>query len=158
MWIVVMALPGCQLDYIWNELQSRNGGHTCDPDLGAGRLQASDLDLDIVAMKRLGPGKVVHIFNPRRLQQADLWVQGQPGTKQAPNLGIVVQSPGPHLQLEACIWILEEGMLTLLYLLALSCQHICWNLLLQEPSLYRRPAEITSLLDFLFTAAHCWVS
>ena len=27
----------CQLDYIWNELQSRNGGHTCDPALEARR-------------------------------------------------------------------------------------------------------------------------
>ena len=27
---IVMAILGCQLDYIWNELQSRNGGHTCD--------------------------------------------------------------------------------------------------------------------------------
>jgi hypothetical protein len=34
---VVIAIPGCQLDYIWNELQSRNRGHTCDPDLEAGR-------------------------------------------------------------------------------------------------------------------------
>lgn len=25
----VVAIPGCQLDYIWNERQSRNGGHTC---------------------------------------------------------------------------------------------------------------------------------
>ena len=32
-----MAVPGCQLDYIWKELQSRNGGHTCDTDLEAGR-------------------------------------------------------------------------------------------------------------------------
>ena len=23
----VMGIIGCQLDYIWNELQSRNGGH-----------------------------------------------------------------------------------------------------------------------------------
>jgi hypothetical protein len=29
-----MAIPGCQLDYLWNELQSRDGGHTCNPDLG----------------------------------------------------------------------------------------------------------------------------
>ena len=35
----VMAILGCQLDYIWNELQSRNGGHTCDPDLEAGRFR-----------------------------------------------------------------------------------------------------------------------
>ena len=33
----VVAIPDCQLDYIWNELQSRNGGHTCDADLEAGR-------------------------------------------------------------------------------------------------------------------------
>jgi hypothetical protein len=39
-----MAISGCQLDYIWNELQFRNGMHTCDPDLEAGR-QVSDLDL-----------------------------------------------------------------------------------------------------------------
>jgi hypothetical protein len=32
----VMAIPGCQLDYIWNELQSRIGRLTCDPDLEAG--------------------------------------------------------------------------------------------------------------------------
>jgi hypothetical protein len=30
--INVMAIPGCQLDYIWNELKFRNGGHTCDPE------------------------------------------------------------------------------------------------------------------------------
>ena len=36
---IIMASPGCQLDYIWNELQSRNGGQTCDPYLEAGRLR-----------------------------------------------------------------------------------------------------------------------
>jgi hypothetical protein len=35
-WIVT-AILSCQLDNIWNELQSRNGRHTCDPDLEAGR-------------------------------------------------------------------------------------------------------------------------
>lgn len=34
---IVVAIPGCQLDYIWNDLHSRNGGHTRDPDLEAGR-------------------------------------------------------------------------------------------------------------------------
>ena len=29
-------ISGCQLDCIWNELQSRNGGHTSDPDLEVG--------------------------------------------------------------------------------------------------------------------------
>ena len=35
--VVVMAIPDCQHGYIWNELQSRIGGHTCDPDLEDGR-------------------------------------------------------------------------------------------------------------------------
>ena len=34
-WTGVMAIPNCQLDYIWNEQQPRNGGHTCDADLEA---------------------------------------------------------------------------------------------------------------------------
>jgi hypothetical protein len=37
-WIVV-AIPGCQLDYIWNELQSRIGRLTSDPTLEAGRYK-----------------------------------------------------------------------------------------------------------------------
>ena len=58
----------------------------------------------IVAMKSLCPGKVVHTFNSRRLRQADLWVQGQPGTKQISDPG----TSGPHLVLEACMRVLEE--------------------------------------------------
>lgn len=27
-----MAIPDCQLDYIWNKLHSKSGGHTYDPD------------------------------------------------------------------------------------------------------------------------------
>lgn len=27
-WVCVVAILGCQLDYIWNEVQSRNEGHT----------------------------------------------------------------------------------------------------------------------------------
>ena len=46
----------------------------------------------IVAMKSLGPGKVVCAYNPRRCRKADLWVQGQPGTEQVPNLGVVVHT------------------------------------------------------------------
>jgi hypothetical protein len=34
---VVVAIPGCQLDYIWIELQSRIGKLTSDPNLEAGR-------------------------------------------------------------------------------------------------------------------------
>ena len=33
----VEAFPGCQLDYIWNELQSRIGTLTSDPNLEAER-------------------------------------------------------------------------------------------------------------------------
>lgn len=32
-----VAIPGCQLEYIWNELQSRVGRLTNDPNLEAGR-------------------------------------------------------------------------------------------------------------------------
>jgi hypothetical protein len=38
----VMVILGYQLDYIWNELQSRNGGHTFDPNSKAGRKHAFD--------------------------------------------------------------------------------------------------------------------
>ena len=37
-WIVV-GIPGCQLDYIWNELQSRIGRLTYDPNLEAQRYK-----------------------------------------------------------------------------------------------------------------------
>jgi hypothetical protein len=36
---IIMAIPGCQLDYIWNELPSGIGRLTCDPDLEAGRYK-----------------------------------------------------------------------------------------------------------------------
>ena len=35
--VTVVAIPGCQLDYIWNELQSRIGRLTSDPYLEAWR-------------------------------------------------------------------------------------------------------------------------
>jgi hypothetical protein len=93
--IFVMAIPSCQLDYIWNELQSKIGWLTYDLDLEAGRHKFQTWILaweswGIVSMKNLGPGKVVHFFNPLRRRQGDLWVQGQPGTKQAPDPDMVV--------------------------------------------------------------------
>lgn len=36
-----------QLDCVWNQLQSRNGGHTLDPDLEAGRQHVFDLILEV---------------------------------------------------------------------------------------------------------------
>ena len=32
---IVMTILGCQLEYICNELESRNGGQTCEPDIEA---------------------------------------------------------------------------------------------------------------------------
>jgi hypothetical protein len=91
----MIAVPGCQLDYIWNELQSRIGGLTSGPELEAGRHKFLTWILTwrswgMVTMKSLGPDKVGQIFNSRRLRQGDLWVQGQPGTKQVPDPGVVV--------------------------------------------------------------------
>jgi len=37
-----MVILHHQLDNIW-----RNGGHTCNPDLGAGRYYDFDLDLEV---------------------------------------------------------------------------------------------------------------
>jgi hypothetical protein len=60
-----VAIPGYQLDYIRNELQTRIGGLTCDPGLEAGRHKFLTWILawrswGIVAMKILGPVKVMY--------------------------------------------------------------------------------------------------
>lgn len=47
---IVMAIPDCQCDCIWNELESRNEGHSCDPDIDAGR-QINDLYLDMEMLR-----------------------------------------------------------------------------------------------------------
>jgi hypothetical protein len=72
----VISIPDGQLDYIWNELQSRNGRHTCDPDFEAGR-QVSDLYLDIEILRhscheKLRLIKIACALNSMRLRQADL--------------------------------------------------------------------------------------
>jgi hypothetical protein len=78
-WETIMAIPDCHLDSIWNELQSRIGGLTCDPDLEAGRHKFLTWILawrswGTVAMKSLGPGKAVQAFNPRRsLSSKSAW-------------------------------------------------------------------------------------
>ena len=58
----VMAIPGCQLDCVQNELQSRIGGLTCYTDLEAGR-QVSDLDLGMEILRHSGYEKL----RPRQL-------------------------------------------------------------------------------------------
>jgi hypothetical protein len=45
-WQSVMATLVCKFDYIWNELESRNRGHTCDLDIEAEKQHAFDLDLE----------------------------------------------------------------------------------------------------------------
>ena len=72
-----MAISGCQLDYIWNEVQYRNWGHNCDADLEGRRHRLLKQILawisgSRVAMKALAPGKVVHAFIPQKLSQSDL--------------------------------------------------------------------------------------
>jgi hypothetical protein len=52
-----VAIPCCQLDSIWNELQSRIGGLTNDPDVEAGR-QVSDLYLDMEILRHSGHEKL----------------------------------------------------------------------------------------------------
>ena len=42
----VIVIPSCQLDYIWNELQSKDGGHICPHDLEVGRQEAFFMDID----------------------------------------------------------------------------------------------------------------
>ena len=46
----VVAIPGCQVDYIRNEPQSRIGRLTYDPNLEA-EIQVSDLDLGMEILK-----------------------------------------------------------------------------------------------------------
>ena len=91
-----MSIPGCQLDYIWNELQSSIGELTNEPDL-RWKTQVSDLDLGMEILRHSGYEKLrfrqgVHAFNPGSPRQEDLCVQGQPGTKQVPDPGMVVHT------------------------------------------------------------------
>ena len=64
-WWIVVAIPGCQLDYIWNELQSRIGRLTCDPDLETERYKILPW---ILAWRSRG----IVAMNLRRLKQGDL--------------------------------------------------------------------------------------
>jgi hypothetical protein len=64
---------GCQLDYIWNELQSRIGRLISDPNLEARRYKFLTW---ILAWRSWG----IVAMNSR-LRQGDLWVQGHLGLK-----------------------------------------------------------------------------
>ena len=51
----MMVIPGCRLDYIWNERQSRNTVSSCGPDL---ETQTSDLDPDMENLRHSGHEKL----------------------------------------------------------------------------------------------------
>ena len=72
--VPVVAIPGCQLDYIWNELQSRIGRLTSDPNLEAGGYKFQTW---ILVWRSWG----IVAMNYRRLSQGDLWVRGHLGLK-----------------------------------------------------------------------------
>jgi hypothetical protein len=42
-----MAILGCQLDYIWNKLQSSNGDHICDCFSASFEVGESTSSLDL---------------------------------------------------------------------------------------------------------------
>jgi len=71
-YILVVAIPGCELDYKWNELQPRIVKLTFDPDVEAGRYKFLNC---ILAWRSWG--KVAR--NLRSLRQGGLWVQGHLG-------------------------------------------------------------------------------
>jgi hypothetical protein len=83
--IVIMAIPGCQLDYIWNELESRIRSLNCDPDLEAGKYTFLTW---ILAWRSRG---IVALI-PRRLRQVNISVQGQLAKKQISDLDMVVHT------------------------------------------------------------------
>jgi hypothetical protein len=51
-----VAIPDCQLDYIWNELQSRIGRLTSDPKSGGWEIEVSYLDLGMEILRHSSYG------------------------------------------------------------------------------------------------------
>jgi hypothetical protein len=164
-----MAIPGYHLDYVWNELQSRNGGQSCDPVLEGRRHRLLDIYIfRHSGMKSLRPGKVIDPFNPRKLCQTDLWVQGQPGTKQDPDPGVLVHTliwatplaGGLHKDTEKKE---DSFSFACLLLLARTC---AGTYLCRTPAHTKVQLKQTaSLMDWVTTGfltshslAHCWVS
>lgn len=69
--------------------------------------------------------------------------------------GSIHLKSGPYLLLEASIKTMEKGRLTLPCLLARTCQHICWNLLLQKMSWNPQPRGTEQLLNSW--TSHSWM-
>jgi hypothetical protein len=150
-----MAIIGCQLDYIWNELQSRNEGHThrrFSAWFEVGESMSS-LDLwgsstDTFDLKAKRHRSLIHI-----LGQEDtplIWV---PSSAQSLYKDI---GEGSFHSLPTCPCLASN-----------SFNDIGWNLFLQDSSIYRSWDETLwfvglsnyyKILDFLFTASYCWVS
>lgn len=55
--IPVMGILGCQLDNIWTELQSRNGGHICNRFCAWFEMNGFTFSQDI-------PGRKTPVFDP----------------------------------------------------------------------------------------------
>ena len=156
-----MAIPGCQLYYILNELQSRIAGFTHDPDLEAWIYKFLTWILawrswGIVAMKSLGPSKVVCTFNARRLRQGNLWVQGQSETKQVPDSGMVVHTFCWRLMQRH--WKKEDSLffIAFIYLPAHLLESTSREDQMKQVAL--RDWATTRFLGFHFTVDHCLFS
>ena len=70
----VVAIPGCQLGYIWNYLQSRIGRLACDTNIEAQRYT-------FLTWAWHGDLEAEWLWIPEELIQGDLWVQGHLGLK-----------------------------------------------------------------------------
>ena len=88
-------------------------------------------------MNSLGSGKVVHSVNvlkgDRGKQISEFPASLDKASFRSSHGGTHLSS-GSHLLLEDYMRTLEEGRFALLHQLALTCQPVCWNLLLQKVS------------------------
>jgi hypothetical protein len=80
-----VVIPGCQLDYIWNELQSRIGRLICDPNLEAGRKKVSDLDLGMEILRYNG-------YESQKIKTGRSLSSRSSGTKQVSDPGMVAHT------------------------------------------------------------------
>jgi hypothetical protein len=101
--VFVMAIPGCQFDYIWNKLQSTIGRLTCGPNLEAGRYKFLTR---ILAQRCWG----IVAMNPRRLRQGDLlssrsaWDKINPRSSQACDTTPLIPALGRQRQVVFWVW------------------------------------------------------
>ena len=109
----VVAIPGCQLDYIWNELQFRTGRLTCDPDLEAGRYKF--LTSILVGMEILRHSG----YESQKIKARRSLSSRSSGTMQVPDPGVVVRTfnLSHTFLLETYIRTLEEGRFALFFCL-----------------------------------------